>query len=278
MTRLLLASASPARRATLVAAGIDPLVAVSSVDEPAVLAAARDRYDVLEPADAVLVLAQAKAQDVAENLPDEVDGLVLDDLDLVLVGCDSMLELNGEILGKPADADDAIARWRVMRGRTGVLHTGHWVMDLREPAHVTGTADREGGAGSGGATSTTSTTSGAGTTSAAGAVGVASAGGPDLDHGGIGHGGIGLGARRGAVLGATSSTRVTFADLSDDEIAAYVGTGEPLHVAGAFTVDGLGGPFVERIEGDHHGVVGISLPLLRELLAEIDVRMHDLWR
>lgn len=224
MTRLLLASASPARRATLIAAGIHPVVAVSGVDEEATLAAARERFGTLEPADAVLVLAQAKAQDVAENLPDEL----ADADDLVVVGCDSMLEIDGQILGKPTDADDAVARWRAMRGRVGVLHTGHWVMDERETSADAPAPGR-------------------------------------------------LGAGHGAVLGATSSTVVHFADLSDAEIDAYVATGEPLAVAGAFTVDGLGGPFVERIEGDHHGVVGISLPLLRSLLAEIDVTIPDLW-
>jgi len=224
VTRLLLASASPARRATLRSAGIEPLVAVSGVDEDAALAAARERFGDLEPADAVLVLAQAKAQDVAENLPDEL----ADETDLVVVGCDSMLEIDGQILGKPTDADDATARWHAMRGRVGVLHTGHWVMDERETSADAPAPGR-------------------------------------------------LGAGHGAVLGATSSTVVHFADLSDAEIAAYVATGEPLAVAGAFTIDGLGGPFVERIEGDHHGVVGISLPLLRSLLAEIDVTIPDLW-
>jgi len=211
VTRLLLASASPARRATLLAAGIEPLVAVSGVDEEAVLAAAHERFGTLDPADAVLLLAQAKVEDVSRSLPDELE----DADDLLLLGCDSMLELDGEIYGKPVDAADATTRWRAMRGRSGVLHTGHWLMDER--------------------------------------------GVP-------------------AMLGATSSTTVRFADLSDDEIDAYVATGEPLAVAGAFTIDGLGGPFVERIEGDHHGVVGLSLPLLRELLGEVGVSIPDLWR
>ena len=211
MTRLLLASASPARRATLQAAGIDPLVAVSAVDEEAVLAAARERFGTLDPADAVLLLAQAKVEDVSRNLPAELE----DADDLLLLGCDSMLELDGEIYGKPRDAAEAAGRWRAMRGRTGVLHTGHWLMDERAVP---------------------------------------------------------------TMLGATSSTNVTWAKVSDDEIDAYVATGEPLAVAGAFTVDGLGGPFVERIEGDHHGVVGLSLPLLRELLGEVGVGIPDLWR
>lgn len=220
MTRLLLASASPARRATLVAAGLAPLVAVSAVDEDAVLAAARERFGDLEPADAVLVLAQAKAEDVARRLDTlDVEGWD-DDEDVVVLGCDSMLELDGEILGKPADTDDAVARWRAMRGRTGVLHTGHWLVDERDPAD---------------------------------------------------------GGTR-ATLGATASTTVHFADLSDDEVDAYVATREPLTVAGAFTIDGRGGPFVESIEGDHHNVVGVSLPLLRHLLADVDLTIPALWR
>lgn len=216
MTSLLLASASPARRSTLLAAGIDPLVHVSGVDEDAALAAATARFGTPEPADAVLVLAHSKAQAVAERLDD------LPDLpeDLLVLGCDSLLELDGAVFGKPADAQDATDRWKRMRGRSGVLHTGHWLIDAR-PTDEDGT---------------------------------------------------------GATLGATSSTTVHFANLSDDEIAAYVATGEPLAVAGAFTVDGLGGPFVTRIEGDHHGVVGLSLPVLRDLLAEVGLTVADLWR
>ncbi len=230
MTRLLLASASPARLATLTAAGIDPIVRVSGVDEHAVLAAARERFGDLEPADAVLVLAQAKAEDVARAVAAEADAAD-DEADdeaqapggLLVLGCDSLLELDGEVLGKPRDAQDAVERWRSMRGRTGELHTGHWLIDERTP-------QSEGGDGTGG------------------------------------------------TLGAVSSTIVHFADLSDAEIEQYAATGEPLAVAGAFTLDGLGGPFVTGVEGDHHGVVGLSLPLLRELLAEIGVTIPELWR
>ncbi len=203
MTTLVLASASPARLSTLRAAGIEPTVAVSAVDEPAVLAAA----GTVTPAEAVLLLARAKARDVAPAHP---GALVL--------GCDSLLELDGEVLGKPADAEEATARWRAMRGRAGLLHTGHWLVDARP------------------------------------------------DH-----------PAAGAESGGTSTTVVHFADVTDAEIAAYVATGEPLHVAGAFTIDGLGGPFVERIEGDHHGVVGLSLPLLRRLLATRAVPIPTLW-
>lgn len=206
---LLLASQSPARLATLRSAGVEPDVLVSDVDEDAALESARAAAAAagvtLEPDDAVLALARAKAEHVASEY--ECDALVL--------GCDSMLELDGEIMGKPADAATAIARWKAMRGREGVLHTGHWIVD-----------DRPGGTG--------------------------------------------------ATLGATSSTTVRFADLSDAEIEAYVATGEPLRVAGAFTVDGLGGPYVESIDGDYHGVVGVSLPLLRSLLLEVGVAFHEL--
>lgn len=203
MTTLVLASASPARLATLRSAGIEPRVAVSDVDEPAVLAAAGD----LPPAEAVLLLARAKARDVAPGHP---GALVL--------GCDSMLELDGEVLGKPTDAAEAVQRWRAMRGRSGRLHTGHWLVDRRGHAEHTEPED-----------------------------------------------------------GATSTTVVHFADVTDEEIAAYVATGEPLWVAGAFTIDGLGGAFVTGIEGDHHGVVGLSLPLLRTLLAARGVPIPTLW-
>jgi septum formation protein len=204
---IVLASASPARKKLLHAAGIEPSVVVSSVDEDAVTTAARETYGALAPEDVALVLARAKAEDVAA----EVAGAVI-------VGCDSVLELAGEIHGKPADAAEAVLRWRRMRGASGVLHTGHWVVDTREH----------------------------------------SAGGT------------------GATLGATASTTVHFARLTDAEIEDYVGTGEPLRVAGAFTLDGLGGPFVAGIEGDPSNVVGLSLPLLRELFAEVGLAWHSL--
>lgn len=215
MTRLVLASASPARRATLTAAGIDPLVRVSEVDEDAVLSRAAELLGPLEPADAVLVLAKAKAEDVAATWTRDAD-----EPDVVVVGCDSMLELDGEIHGKPGTPERARERWHAMRGRTGVLHTGHWLVDLREP-----------------------------------------------EHGGT-----------GGAVGASSATRVHFADLTDPEIDAYVATGEPLAVAGAFTIDGLGGPFVRGLEGDPHAVVGISLPALRDLLGEVGLTVPELWR
>lgn len=204
---LVLASASPARLATLRAAGVRPSVQVSSVDEPAALAAAEAIHGTLSPADVALLLARAKAEDVA-RARDEAD-----DSQTLVLGCDSVLELDGAVHGKPADATEAASRWQQMRGRSGLLHTGHWLIDDRDP--------EDGG------------TSG--------------------------------------VVGATASTTVHFADLDDEEIAAYVATGEPLHVAGAFTLDGLGAPYVRAIEGDPSNVVGVSLPLLRDLLAELGI-------
>jgi septum formation protein len=195
VTRLVLASASPARLSTLRAAGIEPSVIVSGVDESVVTG--------LAPAALALRLAELKCAAVADTVTD--GSLVL--------GCDSVLELDGAALGKPDDAADAIRRWQAMRGRAGVLHTGHALRDT-----ATG---------------------------------------------------------REAV--ATGSTVVHFADVSDEEITAYVASGEPLHVAGAFTIDGLGGAFVSRIEGDHHNVVGLSLPLLRDLLSELGHLWTDLW-
>jgi septum formation protein len=195
VTRLVLASASPARRATLRAAGIEPSVVVSGVDESVVTD--------LAPGPLALRLAELKRDAVAADVSD--GSLVL--------GCDSVLELDGVALGKPDDTADAVRRWRAMRGRAGVLHTGHALRD---------------------------TASG----------------------------------RDAAALG---STIVHFADVTDDEIAAYVETGEPLQVAGAFTIDGLGGAFVTGIEGDHHNVVGLSLPLLRDLVAELGHAWTDLW-
>lgn len=223
MPTLLLASASPARRALLTAAGIDALVSVSGVDEAAVLARAQEVAGPLEPEDVVLVLAKAKAESVAGALAardPEVVPAQAPPGDLLVLGCDSMLELDGSVVGKPADAEEARQRWRAMRGRTGTLHTGHWLVDARDDAH---------------------------------------------------------GGGRGAVGGATS-TRVHFADITDAEVDAYVASGEPLAVAGAFTIDGLGGPFIDGIEGDPHTVVGLSLPLLRALLSSVDVAITDLWR
>ena len=201
---LVLASASPARRRLLLQAGVEPTVYVSDVDEAAVEAEARSRHGDLGPADVALLLARAKAEAVAA----ELEG------DHVVLGCDSVLELDGAVHGKPRDAAEAVERWQAMRGRSGVLHTGHWVVD-----------DRDDGSG--------------------------------------------------GTLGASADTVVHFADLDDREIADYVATGEPLRVAGAFTIDGLGAPYIRGIEGDHTNVVGLSLPLLRDLLRDIGVHWSE---
>jgi septum formation protein len=194
MTRVVLASASPARLATLVAAGLDPEVVVSGVDEGSM-----QSHDA---ANLAAALAQLKCRAVAAKL---------DDPDALVIGCDSVLAFENGILGKPDDARDAALRWRRMRGKSGVLYTGHCVR---------------------------------------------------------------LGARE---FIETASTVVHFADITDAEIDAYVASGEPLRVAGAFTIDGLGAAFVSGIEGDPHNVVGISVPLLRELVADLGIAWTDLW-
>jgi len=191
--RVVLASASPARLATLRAAGIEPEVIVSGVDE--------ERITSTDAANLAAALAQLKCRTVAAQI--EGDALV--------IGCDSVLAFEGEIFGKPAGPVEAAGRWRRMRGRSGVLHSGHCV-------------------------------------------------------------------RRGEEeFVETASTIVHFADISDAEIDAYVATGEPLQVAGAFTIDGLGGAFITGIEGDHHNVVGLSLPLLRDLVGDLGIAWTDLW-
>ncbi|MET9520066.1 nucleoside triphosphate pyrophosphatase [Streptomyces sp. NPDC002994] len=194
--RLVLASASPARLALLRQAGLAPEVVVSGVDEDAITAPT--------PGELALVLAEAKAASVAAR-PEAADALV--------IGCDSVLELDGQALGKPADAEDATARWKSMRGRSGILQTGHCVIDT-----ATG--------------------------------------------------------RRAS---ATASTTVRFGEPTDAEISAYVATGEPLHVAGAFTLDGRSAPFIDGIDGDPGNVIGLSLPLLRRLLADLGTPITALW-
>ena len=199
--RLILASASPARRQVLTRAGLNPEVIVSGVDEGGIEAGS--------PAELAGRLAELKARAVTERL--EVTGPT------VVIGCDSVLELDGVAHGKPHTAERAAERWRAMRGRTGVLHTGHHVV-----CHDDGL--------------------------------------------------------RPTARTAVGSTKVTFAELSDAEIADYVATGEPLEVAGSFTLDGFGGAFITGIEGDPANVLGISLPLLRRMLADVGVVWTSLWR
>jgi septum formation protein len=257
-----LASASPARLRLLTAAGIDADVVLSGVDESVVEEPAPDKLS--------LILARLKATAVADRLSAgaATDQLTVDagvgqrtvitaadqrtadaaadqhtattaadqrtgdavadqvmaraaaerrrgrERRTLVLGCDSVLAFEGKALGKPADPDEATQRWRRMRGRHGVLYTGHCLVDLA--------TDR--------------------------------------------------------LVEDVAGTTVHFANASDEEIAAYVATGEPLRVAGAFTIDGIGGPFIERIEGDPGTVIGLSLPLLRHLLARLDLPISALWR
>jgi nucleoside triphosphate pyrophosphatase len=199
--RIVLASASDARLRTLRGAGLDPEVMVSGVDE--------DSEAVDGVRELTARLAQLKAQAVSAGI-DHGSGIT------VVIGCDSMLELDGMGYGKPGTPAEAARRWQRMRGRSGLLHTGHHVMLHQGGAITTRTA--------------------------------------------------------------VASTLVHFAELTDEEIEAYVISAEPLQVAGGFTVDGLGGPFITGVEGDHHNVVGLSLPLLRTILNELGISWPSLWR
>lgn len=194
--RLVIASASPARLRLLTQAGFTPEVVVSGVDEDAISAP--------DPTALVLVLATAKAEAVAAR--SDVRGALV-------LGCDSLLDVDGEVHGKPRDANEAKARLQRLRGREGVLRTGHCLID---------------------------------TTTAVRADGVA-------------------------------STTVRFGDYDDDELDAYIATGEPLAVAGAFTLDGYAAPFIGGVDGDPSNVIGLSLPLLRALLGRLGVKVFDLW-
>jgi len=192
--RVVLASASPARLAVLRAAGVDPDVIVSGVDE--------DAYSAPTTGELTQVLASAKASSVASRLN---EGIV--------IGCDSMLDLDGRAYGKPASAAEAEARWHAMSGKTGTLFTGHCVIDVAS----------------------------------------------------------------GRCEAAVAATTVRFGTPTDAEISAYVATGEPLNMAGAFTIEGLGGWFVDSIDGDHNNVIGISVPLLRGLFRDLGVTIPELW-
>jgi septum formation protein len=208
MTRLILASASAGRRRVLRQAGIDALVIVSDVDEDAVMASLSDQTP---PQDVVCALAEAKAADVVGRLPAEVTG------DCVVIGCDSMLLLDGALCGKPHTAEAARRQWNSMAGRAGQLYTGHCLFvvsdgEVRQCESETG------------------------------------------------------------------STTVHFATPSAAELDAYIDSGEPLGVAGAFTIDGLGGWFVDHIEGDPSNVIGLSLPLLRRLLARVNLPVSAVWQ
>jgi septum formation protein len=195
MIKFVLASASPARRQLLQSAGIQPVVQQSDFDESQIQIT--DCYQLVQ------TLAQRKAEVVAAQLQEPA----------LVLGCDSLLALEGEIYGKPKDTEEATSRWRQMRGRTGDLLTGHALIDLTQ----------------------------------------------------------------GKSLVRVQVTQVEFANLSDRQIAAYVATGEPLHCAGCFALDGQGGLFVERIIGCHSNVIGLSLPLLRQMLEQLGYDVTDFW-
>lgn len=203
--RLILASASPARLKVLRAAGVQPVVRVSGVDEDGLAARMPDAT----PAQLVTAMAQAKADVVAREAGAEYP-------DAVVVGCDSMLHVGGELVGKPGRAEVAVRRWQAMAGGTGELLTGHAVIRLR-----------------------------------AGVI--------------------------AEIASAAQATLIRFGTPSAEEIEAYVRTGEPLGVAGGFTLDGVGGWFVEGVDGDPSSVIGISLTLTRRLLGEIGVPLVALW-
>ncbi|MEW6494038.1 MAG: nucleoside triphosphate pyrophosphatase [Cyanobacteriota bacterium] len=190
-----LASASPARRRLLQIAGIESVVHQSDFDE--------SQVQLSDPLALVETLALKKAQTVASQFSDAL-----------ILGCDSVLSVKGEIHGKPANAEEAIARWQMMRGGVGTLYTGHALIDLVQ----------------------------------------------------------------GKTLVRCGITTVYFADISDRTIEAYVATGEPLKCAGCFALEGRGGLFVEKLEGCHSNVIGLSLPLLRQMLGELGYEITDFWQ
>lgn len=192
--QFVLASASPARRKLLTDAGIAAYICPSHFDE--------DQVQHVDPVELVNTLAQGKAETVA---PQFNNALVL--------GCDSVLALDGETYGKPETPEEAIARWQRMRGQVGELYTGHALIDT---------------------------------------------------------------ARQRSVV-RCQVTRVFFSQVSDRQIAAYVATGEPLKCAGAFAIDGQGSVFVEKLEGCHSNVIGLSMPLLRQLIEELGYDITDFW-
>lgn len=207
MTRLILGSASAGRLGVLRGAGINPLVVVSGVDEDAVMAGLPATA---RPNEVTGTLAAAKAQQVASTLQSPVNA------DCVVIGCDSMLYIDGKLCGKPPTLDEARTRWRAMARNSGQLYTGHSLIRLRDNT---------------------------------------------ITH----------------QITETSVTTVYFGLPDDDDLEAYLASGEPLRVAGGFTLDGLGGWFVDGIDGDPSSVIGISLPMLRRLLRGAGLSVAALW-
>ena len=207
MTRVVLGSASTGRRRVLRSAGIDPLIAVSGVDEDAAIAALGAHPD---PATVVTTLARAKADAVARELDAEVTA------DCVVIGCDSMLYVNGELRGKPGTPEQARRQWNSMAGKPGSLFTGHCVIRMRDAQVL-------------------------------------------------------------RIETAAEVTTVRFGVPTEDELTAYIASGEPLNVAGGFTIDGLGGWFIDGVEGDPSNVVGLGLSVTRRLLESVGLPIGDLW-
>ncbi len=203
----ILASASPARRQLLEIAGIQAQIRPSQFDE--------SKVQCDQPSKLVQALALAKAQAVAQHCTEKA----------LVLGCDSVLALQGQIYGKPTDREDAFTRWQQMRGQTGSLYTGHALVDLVRPSCDQTSAE-------------------------------------DLDLNAIVR---------------CQVTQVRFSNISDQQIRAYVETGEPLNCAGCFAIDGKGGLFVEGIQGCHSNVIGLSLPLLRQMLEDLGYSITDFW-
>jgi septum formation protein len=208
MTRVVLGSASPGRRKVLQQAGIDPLVVVSGVDEDAIVA---NLAPDTSPAEITLTLASAKTEAVAYQLAPSLAA------DCVVIGCDSMLFLDGRLRGKPDSSGAAVREWQEMAGRTGQLFTGHCLIRLRDNAITHRCAD-------------------------------------------------------------FAVTAVRFGRPSESDLNAYIRTGEPLNVAGSFTLDGYGGWFVDGVDGDPSSVIGIGLPTVRRLLDQAGLSLADLWQ
>ncbi|MGO4105176.1 nucleoside triphosphate pyrophosphatase [Leifsonia sp. YAF41] len=215
---LYLASTSPARLMLLRSAGIEPVTLAPEVDETAVADAAASAAGVqLGPGDVVQLLAQAKAEAVVGMLTGDAGAVSAPPVDGLVLGGDSVFVLDGVIYGKPHTAEKAAERWRLQRGRTGQLYSGHWLVEV-----VDGVVGR--------------------------------------------------------ACGAVAVAQVTFADdITDSELDAYIATGEPLFVAGAFTIDSLGAPFISAIAGDPSTVVGLSLPTLRRLVRQLGHEWPSLW-
>lgn len=194
--KIVLASASPSRLRLLTSAGMKPTVVVSGVDEEDVA------YSQLTPRELVTALAIVKAHTVRTFI----------DYPALIIGCDSTFEFEGESLGKPGSAVNAIARAKRLRGNSGLLHTGHCIIDTEKEIEISDVA----------------------------------------------------------------TTRVHFANMTDEEIEGYVATGEPLHVAGGFTLDGISAPFITKIEGETSNVIGLSLPLLRNAVNQLGYKWFEL--